>query len=94
MGQETSLQGMLGMIAWISSHLLNFINFQTPEEGSRTIVYAALSPALEGKGGNYLSNCTETRMHPKARSPMECKKLFAYSCELLKIENFGFLEKN
>ncbi|KAG5672998.1 hypothetical protein PVAND_003079 [Polypedilum vanderplanki] len=70
------------------------IFFKTPEEGSRTIVYAAISPELEGKGGSYLSNCAISRMHPKAWSPMECKKLFDYSCELLKIENFGFLEKN
>jgi hypothetical protein len=50
-----------------------------------------MSPKLEGKGGNYLSNCTVMKMNPIAKDPEECKKLFDLSCKLLKIDNFGGL---
>jgi hypothetical protein len=65
--------------------------FQTPEEGSRTVVYAAISPIIEGKGGSYLSNCTKWWQHKSARDEVECKKLFDFTCNLLKIQNFGTL---
>lgn len=65
--------------------------FKTPEEGSRTIIYAAISPKLEGKGGIYLSNCTKMPTHSAVDRPEECKKLFDFSCKLLDIENFGNL---
>ncbi|CAG9809471.1 unnamed protein product [Chironomus riparius] len=67
------------------------IMFKTPEEGSRTIIYASISPKLEGKGGLYLSNCTIMPPNDVANNPQECKKLFDYCCKLLKIENFGNL---
>lgn len=69
---------------------LNFgISLQKPEAGSRTIVYAAISPYLEGKGGTYLSNCYYDKAHKKAEKPSETKKLFDFTCELLKIQKFG-----
>ncbi|XP_067633477.1 retinol dehydrogenase 12 [Eurosta solidaginis] len=63
--------------------------FKTPEQGSRTVVYAAIDPKVEGQGGAYFSNCGRGQMHPDAKNPEKCEKLFNYSCELLKIENFG-----
>lgn len=69
---------------------LNFFIFsKKPEAGSRTIIYAAISPHLEDKGGNYLSNCYYDKSHKKARDPIVTKKLFDFTCELLKIQNFG-----
>lgn len=61
---------------------------QKPEAGSRTIVYAAISPYLEGKGGTYLSNCYYDRSHKKTKDERETKKLFDLTCDLLKIQKF------
>ncbi|XP_070490622.1 polyprenol dehydrogenase-like [Chironomus tepperi] len=63
--------------------------YKTPESGSRTIVYAAISPYLEGKGGTYLSNCYYDKSHPKSKDFNEVKKLFDFTCQLLKIKSFG-----
>lgn len=68
---------------------MNYFIQQTPEAGSRTIVYAAISPYLEGKGGTYLSNCYFDKSHPKAKDLNETKKLFDYTCQLLNIKSFG-----
>lgn len=62
--------------------------FKTPEQGSRTIVHAAISPKLEHCGGSYLSNCRITKMGAVACNEVESEKLFQYTCELLKISNF------
>lgn len=63
--------------------------FKSAEEGSRTIAFAAISPKIENKGGSYLSNCRFVRSHPMAKDQEMCKKLFEYTCELLKIKAFG-----
>ncbi|XP_018791874.1 PREDICTED: dehydrogenase/reductase SDR family member on chromosome X [Bactrocera latifrons] len=63
--------------------------FKNPEQGSRTVVLAAIDPKLEGKGGTYLSNGGLGQMHSDAKDPAKCEKLFKFSCELLKIEDFG-----
>uniref|UniRef100_A0A7G3AIF8 Putative dehydrogenase with different specificities related to short-chain alcohol dehydrogenase n=1 Tax=Lutzomyia longipalpis TaxID=7200 RepID=A0A7G3AIF8_LUTLO len=68
------------VIPWFKKAL-----FKNPEQGSRTVVYAAISPKLEGKGGSYLSNCRLHRTHPMAKDPAACEKLFDYTKELLKI---------
>ena len=65
------------------------IFFKTPEEGSRTIVFAAIDPSIENNGGTYLSNCTKGPMHPDAKNSEKCKKFFDYSCELVEVKNFG-----
>ncbi|XP_055703436.1 dehydrogenase/reductase SDR family member on chromosome X [Phlebotomus papatasi] len=72
------------VIPWFKKAL-----FKNPEQGSRTVVYAAISPKLEGKGGSYLSNCRLHRTHPMAKDAKECEKLFDYTREMLKIEDFG-----
>ena len=68
--------------------------YKNPEQGSRAIVYAAISPRIEGKGGSYLANCMRFS-HKKKANEVECLKFFRFTCDLLKIENFGELgEKN
>ena len=64
-------------------------DIQKPEAGAQTIVYAAISPYLEGKGGTYLSNCYFDKSHSKANDINETKKLFDFTCSLLKITKFG-----
>lgn len=61
---------------------------QTPERGSRTIVYAAITPEIEGHGGTYLSNCCTDKAHQLAADQKECKKFFHFTCNLLKIDDF------
>ena len=68
------------------------IFFKSAEEGSRTIAYAALSPKIENMGGSYLSNCRFVRSHPMAKDKPLCKKLFEYTCDVLKIREFGKVE--
>lgn len=65
------------------------IFFKNAEQGSRTIVYAAISPRIENKGGSYLSNCRFVRTHKMAKDRALCKKLFEYTCDLLQIKEFG-----
>lgn len=68
------------------------VSFRFPkntEEGSRTIVYAAIAPRLEGKGGSYISNCIRGYIAAQAKSKTKCERLFKYTCDLLKIEQFG-----
>lgn len=66
---------------------------QNTEEGSRTIVYAAISPRLEGKGGSYLSNCIRVSMSSLAKNAKLCDKFFQFTCDLLDVKRFGELEK-
>lgn len=63
--------------------------FKTPERGSRTVVFAAIDPRLEGEGGSYLSNGGKSQIHPDAKDPQKCEKLFRFSLDLLKIKKFG-----
>ena len=71
------------------SHFFIFL-FQTVEEGARTIVFAAIEPQLEGKGGVYLTNCLiKEPVNDLAHDDTECEKLFKFTCNMLNIENFG-----
>ncbi|CRK94471.1 CLUMA_CG007977, isoform A [Clunio marinus] len=63
--------------------------FKSPERGSRAVVYAAISPDLEGKPGTYISNCRISKPHWKGSDPIACKKLFDFTCALLNIRSFG-----
>lgn len=62
---------------------------QTVEEGSRSIIHAAISPKLEGKGGSYISNCTLARSQPATKNVSLCEKLFVFTCDMLNIKEFG-----
>lgn len=63
--------------------------FKTPEEGSRSVVFAAIDPSIENEGGTYLSNCTLGPMHPDAKNFEKCKKFFDFSRDLVKVTNYG-----
>ncbi|XP_004534582.1 dehydrogenase/reductase SDR family member on chromosome X [Ceratitis capitata] len=63
--------------------------FKTPEQGSRTVVFAAIDAQVEGRGGSYLSNGGLGQIHRDAKNPEKCEQLFKFSCELLKIKDFG-----
>lgn len=63
--------------------------FKTPERGSRTVVFAAIDPSIEGQGGTYLSNCGKGHFHADAKQPKKCEELFQFSCDLLKIKQYG-----
>ncbi|XP_030558608.1 dehydrogenase/reductase SDR family member on chromosome X isoform X2 [Drosophila novamexicana] len=65
------------------------IFFKTPERGSRTVVFAAIDPSIEGLGGTYLSNGGKGPFHADAKQPEKCEKLFQHSCDLLKIKQYG-----
>lgn len=62
--------------------------FKTPEQGSRSVVFAAIDPKIEGQGGTYISNCARGPMHRDARSPTKCENFFKFTCDMLNIENF------
>lgn len=64
------------------------IILQTPEEGSRTVVFAAIHPMLEGKGGGYYSNCMRFPQHKLAKDRETMKKLFEVSCKDTQITDF------
>lgn len=64
------------------------------EEGARTIIFASISKEIEDKGGSYLTNCLiKAPVNDLAHNDEECEKLFNYTCEMLKIENFGKEER-
>lgn len=71
-------------VAWFKK-----IFFKTAEQGSRTIVFAAISPKIEKKGGSYLSNCRFVKSHAMAKDKPLCQKLFEYTCDILNIKEFG-----
>ncbi|KAH8403999.1 hypothetical protein KR215_007784 [Drosophila sulfurigaster] len=75
--------------ATTSVPFLKKILFKTPERGARTVVYAAIEPSIEGQGGIYLSNCGRGPFHASAKSPVKCERLFDFSCDLLKIKEYG-----
>lgn len=65
------------------------IRLQNTEEGSRTIVYAAISPKIEGKGGSYLSNCVRVPVNSLAKNKKLREEFFSFTCNLLDIKEFG-----
>uniref|UniRef100_A0A182S6L4 Short-chain dehydrogenase n=1 Tax=Anopheles maculatus TaxID=74869 RepID=A0A182S6L4_9DIPT len=75
-------------IPWIRALL-----FKNPEEGSRTVVYAAISPKLETRSGCYLSNCREASSHRYWNNSVQCEKLFNFTCDTLGIDDF-FYKRN
>jgi hypothetical protein len=74
---------------WGSLTWLRRLLFKTPERGSRTIVYAAIEPKLEGLGGSYLSNCQVIGTNKISNDIKEGEKFFNFTCGLLKVDKFG-----
>ena len=68
--------------------------FKTPEQGASTSTWAATSPYLTGKGGQYLEDCSEAQVHqsmPESRTgvmhyavdPEVADRLWQVSLELI-----------
>lgn len=69
--------------------------FKSPEQGAIPIIYACLSPKLEGKGGTYIHNCKIFKASSSTNSEELQKKLFDVTNKLLSIPDFiGKHEKN
>jgi len=62
---------------WILSYIC-----KTPEEGSRSVVYACISPELEGCGG-YYANCQSAKNLPYADDEETQRKLYDTSMLVL-----------
>lgn len=75
-------------IPWIRALL-----FKSPEEGSRTVVFAAISPKVENLGGCYLSNCREAGSHRHWKNSVQCEKLFSFTCDKLGVSDFFHQQK-
>lgn len=71
----------LKYVPWLRSFF-----FKTPEEGSITVVYAAISPEIEGRGGGYYSNCTRMVAHKMSKNTAALEELYNKSCEMLGIQ--------
>lgn len=54
------------------------------------MVYAAIHPKLEGRGGGYFSNCMVFPLTKYVKDPQRCERLFNLTSELLQIKDFGF----
>ena len=87
-----------------SSSQVKFINFsdffqvfdalsnalmKTAEQGGDTLVHAAISSEVEGRGGLYLENFYPARNSSFTSDLSNQNKLFQLTCRLLKIETFG-----
>ena len=55
--------------------------FQTPAQGARTVLHAALSPELAGRHELYLHNCKPCTTSAAARDPQLAADLWQYSCQ-------------
>ncbi|KAM6141192.1 polyprenol dehydrogenase [Erethizon dorsatum] len=62
--------------------ILGRLIFKTPDEGSWTSVYAAVSPELEGVGGRYLYNEKETKSLEVTYDQKLQRQLWAKSCQM------------
>ncbi|XP_072900305.1 polyprenol dehydrogenase isoform X2 [Hemitrygon akajei] len=66
---------------WLSSWLL----FQTPSQGASTVIYAAVSPSLEGSGGFYLANGQKVKSADISYNEDLQRELWNQSCKLVGI---------
>lgn len=55
---------------------------QTPKQGADNSLYVALSPKLEGTGGQYFVNCLPTQSSDESYKEDVQRKLWKISCEL------------
>jgi RNA-splicing ligase RtcB len=77
-----------------TSQVFFIFDLQTPEQGAIPIVHACVSPRLEGRGGTYIHNCRIFSTSDNAKSADLQEKLFDFTKDLLKIEEFGRPHEN
>lgn len=63
--------------------------FKTPAQGAITILYACLSPSLEGRGGNYISNSRVIANSAKADNKVTQDKLWDAMRKIIEVHMFG-----
>jgi NAD(P)-dependent dehydrogenase (short-subunit alcohol dehydrogenase family) len=92
--------GIVNTELFDGTHLKNLapwmpsLMFKTPEQGAIPIVHACVSPRLEGRGGTYIHNCRIFSTSDNAKSADLQEKLFDFTKDLLKIEEFGRPHEN
>lgn len=62
-------------------------SLQTTNQGADTILYAALSPTLEGRGGVYLDNCCEIQSNSASYNKADAKRLWEVTQHLTSIKD-------
>ena len=84
---NTGLFQHVGWVQWFSC--LAYIFFKTPKQGGDSIVYAAVSSELEGKGGLYLDNSHPVRSSTFVNDFTAQATLWQKTCDILNIPEFG-----
>merc|ERR1719361_2710167 len=69
--------------------LLGILFMKSPDQGGDTIVYAALSPEIEGRGGLYLDNSHPGRVASFADDAANQQRMWDACNEILGIREFG-----
>lgn len=78
-------------LSFIMSKLVTFyfyLFFKTPYEGAQTTIHVAVSDECKSINGKYFSDCKECRMTCKARDSKLTAKLWEYSANLVKLNNY------
>ncbi len=68
-------------LRWLAERLGPLL-LATPEQGARTSLHVATSPALEGVSGRYFKSCREARPGRAAQVDADARRLWAISEEL------------
>jgi NAD(P)-dependent dehydrogenase (short-subunit alcohol dehydrogenase family) len=61
----------------------------TPEQGAKTSIYLASSPAVDGISSEYFVKCKIGRVDPVARDPETARRLWDISAELTGMEDWA-----
>ncbi|XP_016841908.1 dehydrogenase/reductase SDR family member on chromosome X [Nasonia vitripennis] len=61
--------------------------FKSPTQGATPIVFAAVSPKIEGKSGMYIANCLDSPVNPLANDEALQDRLFEISLKQVKLQN-------
>lgn len=79
---NTDLFQYVHWIVRVPQNLLAYFFFMTPKQGADNSLYAALSPELEGTGGQYFVNCLPAQSSDESYKEEVQKRLWKVSCEL------------
>ncbi|XP_035682564.1 dehydrogenase/reductase SDR family member on chromosome X-like [Branchiostoma floridae] len=71
----------------VAQRIMGWIGLtKTPAQGADTILYAAMSPDLEGIGGHYLDNCQSVPSCDQSYNKDLQKRLWEESCRLVHLQ--------
>ena len=77
-------------VGWVKAlDKVSDLLMKTVEQGGDTVVHAAISAEIEGRGGLYLENFYPARNSSFTSDQSNQKKLFDLSCKILDIDIFG-----